>query len=161
METDSALLTDPVFTARHEAGRDINRPFIRGGRDPVTLALEVAGATRVPAEEIEMCTWDADAQRLEVTRPFRGRPVLFRVYRLPPCRVADGATKHSWSFGARLVPSATGQWGNMVEGSKQPSVPPALRKVNWRELLQILQASQQVGLPCSVNADASLGWPAY
>ena len=58
METDSALLTAPVFTARHEAGRDTNRPFIRGGRDPATLALEVAGATRVPAGEIEMCTWD-------------------------------------------------------------------------------------------------------
>ena len=49
----------------------------------------------------------------------------------------------------------------MVEGSKQPSVPPALRKVNWRELLQILQASQQVGLPCSVNTDASLGRPLH
>ena len=49
----------------------------------------------------------------------------------------------------------------MVEGSKQPPLPPALRKVNWKELLQISQASQQVGLPCSVNADASLGWPLY
>ena len=54
METDTTLLTDPVFTARHEAGRDVNRPFIRGARDPATLALEVVGATRVPAEEIEM-----------------------------------------------------------------------------------------------------------
>ena len=28
VETDSALLTDPVFTARLVAGRDINRPLI-------------------------------------------------------------------------------------------------------------------------------------
>ena len=83
------------------------------------------------------------------------------MYRLPPRRVADGATKHTWSFGTRLGPNATGQWSNMVVGSEQPSVPPALRKVNWRELLQILQASRQVGLPCSVNTDASLGWPLY
>ena len=86
---------------------------------------------------------------------------MFHVYKLLHRRVADGARKHSWSFGARMGPSATGQWSNMVEGSKQPAVPPALRKVNWRELLQILLAPQQVGLPCSVNTDASLGWPLY
>ena len=88
-------------------------------------------------------------------------PEMFHVYRLPPRRVANGALKHGWSYGARLGRNATGQWSNMVEGSTQPPLPPALRKVNWRELLQILQASQQVGLPCSVNTDASLGWPLY
>ena len=36
-----------------------------------------------------------------------------------------------------------------------------MRKVNWREPLQIPQASQQVGLPCSVHSDASLGWSLY
>ena len=46
----------------------------------------------------------------------------------------------------------------MVEGSKQPPLPPALHRTNWRELLQILQASQQVGLPRSAQTDASLGW---
>ena len=130
METDSALLTDSVFTARHEAGRGTNRPFIRGERDPDALALEVAGASRVPAEKIEMRTWGAGAQMLEVTRPFRERPKMFYVYKLPPRRVADGATRHSWSYGTRLGRNATGQRSNMVEGSKQPALPPALRKVN-------------------------------
>ena len=102
VETDSALLTDPAFTARREAGSDINRPFLRGGRDPATLALEAVGATRVPAGEIAMCIWDAGAQRLEVTRPFRGRPKMFHVYKIPHRRVAAGATKHSWSFGNRV-----------------------------------------------------------
>ena len=48
-----------------------------------------------------------------------------------------------------------------MEGSKQPALPPLLRKVNWRELLQILQADRQIGLPCSVHTDASLGWALY
>ena len=130
MDTDSALLTDPVFTNRHADGRDMNRPFIRGERDPAALALAVVGAIRVSPDEIEMCTWDADAQKLKVTQPFRERPDLFHVYRLPPRRVADGATKHTWYFGTRLGPKATGQCSNMVVGSEQPSVPPALRKVN-------------------------------
>ena len=66
------MLTDPVFTARREAGCDIYRPFVRGERDPAALALEVVGATRVPAEEIEMRTWGAGAQRLEVSDLFGG-----------------------------------------------------------------------------------------
>ena len=48
-----------------------------------------------------------------------------------------------------------------MEGSEQPPLPPALRKVNWRELLHILQVCRQVGLPRSVNTDASLGWSLY
>ena len=94
METDSALLTRPAFTARRDAGRDITRPFVRGERDPATLALEAVGAKRISAGDIQMCTWDAGAQRLEVARPFRGRPEMFHVYKLPPRRVADGATNH-------------------------------------------------------------------
>ena len=139
----------------------ITGPSSDGGRDPATFALEAVGATGVLADEIEMWAWDAGAHRLEVTRPFRGRQEMFRAYELPPRRVAYGATTHSWSYGTRLGPCATGQWGNMAEGSKRPPVPPALRKVNWREFLQILQASQQVGLPRSVHADASFGWPFY
>ena len=97
METDSTLLADPAFTAPNEAGRDKDRPFIRGARDPAALALEAVGAIRVPAEEIEMCTWGAGAQRIEIARPFRDQTEMFRAYRLPPRSVADGATKHAWS----------------------------------------------------------------
>ena len=74
METDSTLLTDPVFTARFEAGRDISRPFNRGERDPATLALGALGASRTSAEEIEMCAWNEGVQRIEIARPLRVRP---------------------------------------------------------------------------------------
>ena len=161
METDSSLLTHPAFTARRELGRELPRPFRRGEQDPAILALEAVGAIRVPAEGIEMCTRNEVTQRLEIARPFKSRPELFHAYELPPRRVDDGAACHSWSHGTRLGPRATGQWRNMVEGSKQPLLPPALRKINWREFLQILQASQQVGLPRSVRAGASLGWPLF
>ena len=40
METDSSFLPHPVFTARHEAGRDLSRPFNRGEQDPAILAIE-------------------------------------------------------------------------------------------------------------------------
>ena len=120
MKTDSSLLTRPVFTARHEVGRDLPRPFNRGEQDPAILALEAGGAIRVPAEGIEMCTWNEGLQRLDITRPFKSRPELLHAYGLPPRRVADGAASHSWSYGTHLGPRATGQWSNMVEGSKQP-----------------------------------------
>ena len=108
-----------------------------------------------------MCTWNETQQRIDIAMPFKSRPELFRAYELPPRRVAEGAANHSWSYGTRLGPLATGKWSNLAEGSTQPPLPPDLRKTNWRELLQILQASQQIGLPCSVNADASLGWSLY
>ena len=50
------------------------------------------------------------------------------------------------------------QLGGGLEAAGVAAVPP---KINWRELLQILQADRQIGLPCSVNADASLGWALY
>ena len=161
METDSSLSTHPAFTARHVVGRDLPRPLNRGEQDPANLALEAVGAIRVPVEGIKMCPWGDGAQRLEITRPFKSRPKLFHAYELPPRRVADGAASHPWSYGARLDPRATGQWSDMAEGSKQPPLPPALRNTKWRESLQILQTSQQVGLPCSVHTDASLGWSMY
>ena len=133
METDSPLLTHPVCTARHDVGRDLPRPFNRGEQDPAILALEAVGATRVPAEGIEMCTWNEGTQQLEIARPFKSRPELSHAFELPPRRVADGAACHSWSYGTRLGSRDTGQWSNMVEGSEQPSLPPASRKIKWRE----------------------------
>ena len=49
----------------------------------------------------------------------------------------------------------------MVEGKDQPPLPPLLRKVNRRELLRIAQARRQIGLPTSIDAEASLGWALY
>ena len=123
---------DPAFAAPREAGRDKDRPFIPGGRGPAALALELVGAQRVSAEEIEMRTWGAGARRIEVKRPFTSRSASSA-----PC--SGWGAKHGWSYGAGLGRNATGQWSNMAEGSTQPPLPPALRKVNWREFLQILQ----------------------
>ena len=36
-----------------------------------------------------------------------------------------------------------------------------LRKINWRELVQILRAPNQLGLPSSTNTDSKLGWAVY
>ena len=135
----------------------MSRPFNRGDQDPAILAIEAIGAKRVLAEKIQMCTWNEDLQRIGITFPFKSRPELFHAYELPTRRVADGAANHSWAYGTRLGPRATGQWSNLVEGSKQPPLPAALHKTNWRELLQILQSPQQVGLPRSVPTDAILG----
>ena len=71
-----------MFTARHEAGRDLSRPFDRGEQDLATLALGAVGALRVSVEEIEMSTWNAGVQRLGIARPFGGRPELVRAYEL-------------------------------------------------------------------------------
>ena len=83
------------------------------------------------------------------------------MYKLPSRRVVQGSLKHEWSFGTRLGTMASGAWSNRVMDLKQPTLPLLLRKVDWRELLHILQASQQIGLPTSVNTDCSLGWALY
>ena len=43
----------------------------------------------------------------------------------------------------------------------QPLPPPVLRKINWRELVQILKAPYQLGLPTPTNTDSELGWAVY
>ena len=136
--TDAALLTGPAFTALREAERDTPRPFNRGGQDPATLALGAVGPSRVLVEEIAMRTWNKSALRIEITRPCRGRPELFRAYELLSRRAADSAATLSRPYGMRLGPRASGQRSNLAEGSKQPPMPPALRKINCRGLLQIL-----------------------
>ena len=158
MEPDGTLLKHPVFSTNFGAGTDSTRVFTRGESDPATFALAAIGAARAPAESIEMCAWDAIKQKLDVIRPFSDEDDIFHVYTLPLRRVAVGSTKHMWSFGTRLGPMASGHWCNLVEDKQQPRLPPLLRKVNWRELTHILQASLQIGLPTSVNTDGKLGW---
>ena len=125
METDSSLLTHPEFAARHESGRDQSRPFNREEQDPATLALVAAGAIRVPAEEIEACTWNEGTQRPDVARPLKSRPELFHAYELPPRRVADGSANHSWSYGTRLGPRvwALEQHGGGIETATSAAGP--------------------------------------
>ena len=69
MEPDAALLERPAFSAKCLAGRDTSRLFTRGENDPATRVMEAIGATRVPAESIDMCTWNAIRQTLENIRP--------------------------------------------------------------------------------------------
>ena len=108
MEPDGALLDLPVFSANFAAGRDASRAFTRGENDPATRALDAIGATRVPVESIEMCTWDSSQQRLEIIRPFSQKDDIFHAYKLPERRAVFGATKHEWSYGARLGPNSSG-----------------------------------------------------
>ena len=68
---------------------------------------------------------------------------------------------HSWSYGIRLGEKASGAWANYVSDVMQPKLPPVLRKINWRELVQISQAPNQLGLPTSLNTDSKLGRSVY
>ena len=161
IELDGALLKRPVFSTNFGAGRSRNRVFTRGQNDPAAVALAAVGAVRAPADSIEMCTWDSVKMQLAAIRPFKEKEEISHVFKLPPRRVVEGRTKHQWSYGTRLGPKATGCWSNLVEDAQQPTLPPLLRKVNWRELLHILEANNQVGLPTSVNTDGKLGWALY
>ena len=158
---DGTLLQHSVFSTNFGAGEDRTRVFTRGLGDPATLASAAIGAGRVPAETAEMCTWDDVKQQLAVIRPFTDKEEISHVFKLPPRRVVVGSTKHQWPCGTRLGPTATGCWSNWVEDKQQPTLPPLLRKVNWREILRILQAGSQIGLPTSVNTDEKLGWALY
>ena len=147
MEPGATLLDHPVFPANFTAGRDTSRLFTRGKNDPATRIMEAIGATRVPAESIEMCTRNAIRQTLEIIHPFANEDDIFHVHKLPDRKSAVGASKHIWPYGACLGPMASGHWSNLVEGRVQPPLPPLLRKLNRRELLQIAQAPLQIGLP--------------
>ena len=156
MELGGALSQHPVFATNFGAGEDHTGVFTRD-----SLASAAIGAERAQGESIEMCTWDAIKQKLAVIRPFSDKDDIFYVYKLPARRVVVGSTKHTWAFGARWGPMATGCWPNWVEDKQQPKSPPLPRKVNWRDLLRILQASNQIGLPTSVKTDGKLGWASY
>ena len=102
------------------AGRDTSRLFTRGENDPAARVIEAIGATRVPAESIEMCARNVIRQTLEIIRPFANEDGIFRVYKIPERRSADGASKHIWPYGTRLGPMASGHWSNLVEGNFNP-----------------------------------------
>ena len=156
MDIDPALSQHPFSGKRHDEGRNPEGTFLRGQNVPATLALEVIGAERVPNENIYMCTWDDSRDVLGAVFPFADDKHHFHIYALPERRTAHGPTFHGWAFGVRLARKAVGTSSNRAEGAVQPPLPPALRKVNYRELLMILEARNQVGLPCPINTDASL-----
>ena len=87
----------PVFSANFLAGRDTSRMFTRGENDPAARVMEAIGATRAPAESIEMCTRNAIRQTLGIIRPSANEDDIFHVYKLPDRRATDGAAKHIWS----------------------------------------------------------------
>ena len=108
-----------------------------------------------------MCTWDEARDALDAVSPFTKAKHHFHIFALPGRRALHGPNFQGWAFGDRLGPKAAGTWSNRVEGAAQPPLPPALRNVNYRELLMISEAPNQVGLPCSINTDASLGRAVY
>ena len=120
--------------------------------------LTSIGAKRVPGESLEFCTWNDNSSQPEISRPFSDQNDLFHVFELPPRRVANGPDLHQWSLGIRLGERASGAWPNLISDRKQPRPPPVLRKINWRELVQILRAPNQLGLTTSTNTDSKLGW---
>ena len=157
---DGTLLDLPVFWAPFPPG-DLSKTFTRGENDPAVSALTAVGATRVSADTLEFFTWSEKAQRPQIFCPFTDASDLFHVYELPSRRVAPGQALHKWSFGIRLGEKASGAWANNVIDKTQPLPPPVLRKIDWRELVQILRAPNQLGLPPSSSTDSKLGWAVY
>ena len=166
-ETDGALLNLPIFSASWGGGKEQKpgsrgeKTFTRGEGDPAVCVLNAIKAKRVSGASLEFCTWKDDSTHPEVIHPFSDQNDLFRVYELPQRRAAHGPLVHSWSYGIRLGDKASGAWSNCVSDLKQPKLPPVLRKINWRELFQFLQAPNKLGLPTSWNTDAQLGWSVF
>ena len=99
MEPGATLLEHPVSSANFASGRDMSRPFTRGGNDPAAKVSEAIGATRVSAETIEMCTGNAIRQTLEIIHPFTTEADIFHVYRNGDLQTAQqnmcGPTAHA------------------------------------------------------------------
>ena len=157
---DDTLLDLPVFSAAFPP-EALSKSFTRGENDPAVSVLNAVGAQRVCADTLEFVTWNEEAQRPQFFFPFSEASDLFHVYALPPRRVAPGENLHEWSFGLRLGLKASGAWSNQIIDKQQPKPPPVLRKIDWRELVQILKAPHQLGLPASSNTDSKLGWAVY
>ena len=155
---DSTILDLPVF---RETFHSSATNFKRGENDPAVRALTEINASRVRADTLSFLTWNESMQQPSVFFPFSDENDLFHVYQLPKRRVAPGRDLHNWSFGIRLGEKASGAWANQVIDKKQPLPPPVLRRVDWRELLDILKAPRQLGLPASSNTDGALGWAVY
>ena len=159
---DSALLELPVFRATFGVGKSA-KTFTRGEEDPAVCVLNAIGARRVGADALEFLTWNEHVEQPEIFYPFSDESDLFHVYELPARRVAPGKDLHNWSLGIRLGEKTSGARANKVMDKTQPPppLPPVFRKINWRELVQILKAPFQLGLPSSTNADSKLGWAVY
>ena len=95
MDTDPTLLSDPVFSHRHDMGLDPEGASVRNNNDPAIRALKVVGAERVPHGDIYMCTWDESADAPDVLFPLADGENQFHTYELPPRRAANGPNIHS------------------------------------------------------------------
>ena len=157
---DGTLLDLPVFGAVFPPG-ELAKSFTRGENDPAVSVLNAVGAQRVSADTLEFVTWSERVQQPQIFCPFSDASDLFRAYALPLRRAAPGRDLHKWSLGIRLGEKASGAWANQVIDKIQPLPPPVLRKIDWRELVQILRAPNQLGLPSSSNTDSKLGWAVY
>ena len=157
---DPTILDLPVFSEPFGVGMTATN-FKRGENDPAVRALTAINASRVSADTLRFLTWNESIQQPSVFFPFSDKDDFFHVYQLPKRRVAPGKYLHNWSFGIRLGEKASGAWANQVTDKNQPLPPPVLRKIDWRELLDILKAPGQLGLPASTNTDGALGWAVY
>ena len=107
--------------------------------------LRALNAERVAGSTLEFCTWNDSSTSPTIFFPFSDNDGIFRVFKLPQRRAAEGRLFHDWSYGIRLGDKASGAWANCVSDLTQPKLPPVLRKINWRELVQFFAGPQPVG----------------
>ena len=157
---DHTLLDLPVFQMPFGVGMS-SKVFKRGDGDPAMSIVSALEFKRVRADTLSFLTWNEQLQQPAPFCPFANDAELFHVFELPKRRVAPGKDLHGWSLGIRLGEKASGAWANQVTDKVQPLPPPVLRKINWRELMEILRAPKQLGLPASTNTDSKLGWAVY
>ena len=120
------------------------RGLVRGSNDPVDVASEALGATKVSPREFTMLH---GARGLEA--PIAGASDEVR-------EILDRPTnnsKYHWRTSARLGPFASSEGTNSM---RTPS--PATHRVGVREVLDALSVPGQVGYPSSMNTDDYLGY---
>ena len=125
--------------------------FTRDGTDPVLRALRAAEATEVPLDDFRMCN-----SRLDMELPLSGSS--YRVRKLRPRRVCVART-HGWQVALRVGNPPSGALTNSLKYNTQ--TPPGVGKTNFREVIAISQAPNQIGAPATQTADANLGFAFY
>ena len=125
--------------------------FTRDGTDPVLRALRAAEAAEVPLDDFRMCN-----SRLGVELPVSGSS--YRARKLRPRRVCVART-HGWQVALRVGNPPSGALTNSLKYNTQ--TPPGVGKTNFREVIAISQAPNQIGAPATQTADTNLGSAFY
>jgi len=155
----SERLGGEVFKIAGEADFGSSEQTYSPPNDPLTTALKLAGARKVDANSVGMVTWDAVTQTPRLHYPFGDKALGYTAWKLDKRKAADGKEMHGYHMGIRLGKTASGKWSELIPGPG--NTPPAVRKVNFREALMLLESPLQLGLPATIETDACLGWAVY